>query len=257
MDFYTTVEKELFKLPPSGNPHFLFCFKGQFVNIKSPGEEVLLPKNYACGQAVRCIESYHNGIGMLGIMFKPDTFHHLLREDMQPFTHQPYPIEDVLGNVGRDLNERLHCTSDYDEMIIYVENALRKIIPDKRNKSGYLIHNAISLIDRHPERSIDEICKELRSSGRHLRRIFKEKVGIGPKYYLRIKRLHKAASMAFISQIKDFQQIVHECGYYDQSHFGRDIKLFTGKTPLEFFLRESEASPEKMIHNLDHLYKME
>jgi AraC-like DNA-binding protein len=33
------------------------------------------------------------------------------------------------------------------------------------------------------------------------------------------------------------QDLIHLCGYYDQSHFTRDFKQFSGKTPYEYFVK--------------------
>jgi AraC-like DNA-binding protein len=36
---------------------------------------------------------------------------------------------------------------------------------------------------------------------------------------------------------RDFAHVAHEAGYYDQSHFNKDFRRFTGQAPESFFGR--------------------
>lgn len=108
---------------------------------------------------------------------------------------------------------------------------------NKQNNSK-LFRSAVRLIDAQPQRSVGDICRELRVSSRHLRRLFQQNMGMSPKQYQRIKRFHKALRIAFSTELIDFQKIVYHCGYYDQSHFCRDVRAFTGKKPIDFFRQE-------------------
>lgn len=259
-DYQASANKEFLQLPPGGYPYLLFGFKKQFTTIYANGEEVTLPRNYLCGQTVKHLQSYHYGAGMLSIIFRPEKFHLLLRENMQQFTHQAIDVEAVMGGKALQLSEKIRYAESYEEMVMYTYHFLRQVISKYRKERGsYLLQNAIRLIDLQPERSIDEICRELKVSSRHLRRVFGEQVGIGPKYYLRIKRFHKAAHVAFLAGISDFQDIIQYCGYYDQSHFNRDVKIFSGKNAKDFFVNQKQAdtSSKKMIESLDHLYNLE
>ncbi|MCH5690675.1 helix-turn-helix domain-containing protein [Niabella sp. W65] len=53
-----------------------------------------------------------------------------------------------------------------------------------------------------------------------------------PKEYIKIIRFRKALWQ--MQQTKNsFTEIAHDCGYYDQSHFIKDIRLFTRMTPKQ------------------------
>ncbi len=56
-------------------------------------------------------------------------------------------------------------------------------------------------------------------------------MGASPKQFCYIVRMN-----AIIGSMgdKSLVQTAYEAGYYDQSHFTKDFKLFTGQTPLEF-----------------------
>ena len=71
-------------------------------------------------------------------------------------------------------------------------------------------------------------------SGRHLRRRFKEVVGISPKYFARIVRFHQVASHIENEKRLDFAHVAAQYGYADQAHLIREFRQFSGKTPLQF-----------------------
>ncbi len=204
--YHKLSDQDKLEFPPSGSTHLLFCANGHL-------------EKYA--------PAYHEGKDMSGILLKP--------EKIALFANQYRSAADVLGSMAKDLGKKIRLAENYAQMFEHTDAYLRKVASVKRIRTNQIMYNALKIIDQYPERNIDEICRELRVSGRQLRRVFREQVGMSPKYYLRIRRLHKAAEMAFTADTTDFQQIIHECGYYDQSHFAKDIKLFTGKKPKEFF----------------------
>ena len=68
-------------------------------------------------------------------------------------------------------------------------------------------------------------------SERQFRRRFQEVVGIAPKTFARILRFQRALRAM---ERADLLPVALECGYYDQAHFNREFKAFTGETPVEY-----------------------
>ena len=59
-------------------------------------------------------------------------------------------------------------------------------------------------------------------------------VGISPKLYQRIMRFNMA--LQYIRRNKcccNWSEVASRFGYYDQTHFIKEFKLFYGKTPAE------------------------
>ncbi len=104
--------------------------------------------------------------------------------------------------------------------------------------------------------SIHGIAQELGLSERHSLRIMQEYVGIAGKTFGEIQRylhasrmlLKAAPQLALEGSINTelLHSVIHNAGYYDQSHCIRDFKRFAGATPLQF-LRERHALAEKLI----------
>ena len=59
-------------------------------------------------------------------------------------------------------------------------------------------------------------------------------VGANPKDYLRIVRFQKALHCLQMQPHGSLAQLAYECGYYDQPHFIKEFKQFSGYTPTEY-----------------------
>ncbi len=81
--------------------------------------------------------------------------------------------------------------------------------------------------------SIRQLSDHLCISPRQLCRRFTEKVGVTPKRFARIKRFNYI-SYCMITEGDKWADLVYQGGYYDQSHFIKDICEFSGKNPSAF-----------------------
>lgn len=167
--------------------------------------------------------------------------HRSSRRDLPMECYPAQRTKCVLGKLMKELRINIKNARDYEQIHEYTEAYFKKVLTHEKIKDNYILLNALNLIDQYPMMNLDELCKELRVSGRQLRRVFKQNLGVNPKTYLRLRRLHKAAKLAILSDVTDLQEIIYECEYYDQSHFARDTKLFTGRKPSELFKKEDRV----------------
>jgi AraC-like DNA-binding protein len=68
---------------------------------------------------------------------------------------------------------------------------------------------------------------------RALQRLFREYVGVTPKWVIQRYRLFEAAERLSAGDA-DGAVLAHALGYFDQAHFIRDFKAMVGKPPLAF-----------------------
>jgi len=80
---------------------------------------------------------------------------------------------------------------------------------------------------------ITELAKRLHTSQSPLEKRFRKAVGASPKKFASIVRL-KHAIETFHPE-NSLTGLGYESGYYDQAHFIRQFKTFTGQTPGQFF----------------------
>lgn len=71
-------------------------------------------------------------------------------------------------------------------------------------------------------------------SGTHLAAQFKSHVGVTPKRVARIYRFARLIVSVDARRPVDWAELAHTAGYFDQAHFSREFKDFTGHTPTEY-----------------------
>ncbi|MFI7468772.1 helix-turn-helix domain-containing protein [Nonomuraea sp. NPDC049646] len=71
-------------------------------------------------------------------------------------------------------------------------------------------------------------------SGNHLAAQFKSHVGVTPKRVARIYRFARLILSVDPSRPVDWPALAHTAGYFDQAHFSREFKDFTGHTPTGY-----------------------
>ncbi len=81
---------------------------------------------------------------------------------------------------------------------------------------------------------IAELAEVCRMSSRQLERGFRQVVGTTQKSFARTLRFERAERRLMFDAQTDLTELAHECGYFDQAHFIKDFKAFTGKTPSEY-----------------------
>jgi AraC-like DNA-binding protein len=67
--------------------------------------------------------------------------------------------------------------------------------------------------------------------------LFRSEVGLSPKAYLRVRRLQ--AALRALNTPAPGATIAADLGYFDQAHFVREFRSFTGITPTQYAQRRS------------------
>jgi AraC-like DNA-binding protein len=83
----------------------------------------------------------------------------------------------------------------------------------------------------------DSLREYLHLSERQLEKSFRQTVGISPQLYIRIKRVNEAFKLMDSGQYERLVDVALELNFYDQSHFIRDIRAFSGMTPKDITQR--------------------
>jgi len=86
--------------------------------------------------------------------------------------------------------------------------------------------------------NIDWLMTQANMSVKTLERQFHEKIGFSPKSYSRIVRFSSAMKM--LRQNKGVFDVIEDCGYTDQAHFIKEVRVFTGRTPKFYYTLDTE-----------------
>lgn len=98
------------------------------------------------------------------------------------------------------------------------------------------IQKALEYISRHynsADLSLSAVAKELFISSTYLSTMFKQELGINFLDYVHQYRIERAKPMIKAGQLK-IHNISREVGYFDESHFTRTFKKWTGMSPSQY-----------------------
>ncbi|WP_437754343.1 helix-turn-helix domain-containing protein [Sorangium sp. So ce1389] len=89
---------------------------------------------------------------------------------------------------------------------------------------------------------VNAIADDLGVSERHLRRVFRDAVGVGPKAFAKLARFDRALRAAREDDGAGWATIAAAAGYYDQAHLIAEFRAIAGATPRAL-LHELRAAP--------------
>jgi AraC-like DNA-binding protein len=182
-----------------------------------------------------------------GIEFSPQGAYRFFHFTLNDIQNQIYSLSDVLGNLGKQLVEQINNTTLQQQKMVVLQQFLLKQL-SLQNKD-LIFEYCIEKITASKGRiTIKELEKKTGYSSRWLNMKFNDKLGVSPKNLCSIIRF-KQYFHAFITgnEKSFFRNDFYEL-YYDQSHFIKDFKRFTGLPPTKF---------EKQTNNFGESYYRE
>jgi AraC-like DNA-binding protein len=170
----------------------------------------------------------------LGMQLTPKGLYHLFNVNMHEATDQLFTFEDIFGAWGARLQHMLANIENAQEKISFIQNALVYLL-DQNTKDYSLLDHAIDIINAsHGLFSIKELEEQTGYSKRYLDLLFKEHIGVSPKRLASIARFHIFYQLWAKGKSKTFFKDSLYNYYYDQSHFIKEFKRFTGFSPQKF-----------------------
>lgn len=178
---------------------------------------------------------------MLGIRFYTHSAAYFFNDEVGVFNDQILDLADIIGNPIKVLHSQLLETPDIFKRIELIEDFLLKKIIANKKKSHQIekvAHILSSLLKDPTENNIHIVANKYGMTPRYLHKLVFQHTGLAPKSFNKIKRFQH--SLKLISENEyPFTSIAYDSGYFDQSHFIRDFKAFTGITPTAYLENQS------------------
>lgn len=89
-----------------------------------------------------------------------------------------------------------------------------------------------------PVPTVRDVAQAVGISARHLRTLFRQHVGLAPKAFARIARLHHVVHAQRNHPEASWSALALDAGYYDQSHLVADFQDLMGESPSVFRARD-------------------
>jgi len=171
---------------------------------------------------------------VVGTKFRPGGFRTFFNRPVSDLSNTSKPVEDVFGRAARHLHRDVMASDDDLEGIAVIESFLRTREP-KADASMTLAQSIAARIaeDRGITR-VEQVVSDFGTNLRTLQRIFKDYVGVSPKWIIQRYRLLEAAERMAEGKKVVWVDLALDLGYSDQAHFIRDFRRFIGRTPAEY-----------------------
>jgi AraC-like DNA-binding protein len=130
----------------------------------------------------------------------------------------------------RRLYDRLASARDTVAAAAALESALAERFASAVGQSARA-QLALHAADRLTSAKVNTVASDLGVSERHLRRVFRETLGVSPKEFARLERFHRALREARNGGRASWANIAVEAGYYDQAHLIAEFRAISGVTP--------------------------
>lgn len=130
-------------------------------------------------------------------------------------------LEEQLAGAGKD-TDRIHITERF------LLGLMTQKTPD------LLVPAALQLIHQYKGNiRISELAAQLHISQSPLEKRFRQAIGTSPKKFSAIVRMKWAIQHHHPQQ--SLTNLSYHAGFYDQAHFIKEFRTFTGQTPEDFF----------------------
>ena len=82
---------------------------------------------------------------------------------------------------------------------------------------------------------VSSLSEQMNINRRSIERRFASVIGMSPKQLSRVVRLQSTIRILEQKNFTNLTALAYENGYYDQAHFIKDFKEFTGMSPKTFY----------------------
>ncbi|RAV21557.1 helix-turn-helix transcriptional regulator [Paenibacillus contaminans] len=171
---------------------------------------------------------------VFGVKFRPGAYYPFLKNPVSEITNRMVPFREAFGISSQALEQQLFAQETVEQMIPLVEFFIREWLPEPDIHVDY-IHTIIQCVisDRSIVK-VDDIVNRFSIPMRQLQLLFRQYVGISPKWIIQRYRLHEAVEKMTNRKIPNWSKLALDLGYYDQAHFIKDFKSIVGKSPEEY-----------------------
>jgi len=177
---------------------------------------------------------------VVGVHFKPGGAFPFLGLPASELRNALVSLEDLWGGLAGELRERLLEAGRPQAKLRVLEQVL--------------LARAAARLERHPAvafalhqfhglphtRTIAEVTGQIGLSAKRFIQVFSGEVGLTPKLFCRVRRFQRVLRHIGAGRPVEWAAVAVDCGYFDQAHFIRDFRAFSGINPTAYISQRTE-----------------
>jgi len=239
---YWTLEGEKENLPlkntivPDGTMKLIFHYGDTYKHHSKSGEITTLPKCFLIGQLTEPYIIEPIGVtGSFVVQFKPNGFLPFATMPIKEMENTAVPLGKLFGQNGIDIEQRILKANSVTERIQIIEAFLVKLLAERKTIDNIVESTIETIFTTNGHFSVNEFSKKCNISRRQLARKFSTNIGLSPKQLAKTIRIQTTLKALLNKEFTSLTDLAYENEYFDQAHFIKEFKEFTGLTPKDFF----------------------
>ncbi|WP_029272904.1 helix-turn-helix transcriptional regulator [Flavobacterium sp. KJJ] len=154
-------------------------------------------------------------------------------DHVSEFTNYATDMYDVALNENRELYSRIMESKELNSKINILETYfLQQLKKNESQLKKVLIVKAINqqILFEQEQLNLPALAKHSGLSERYIQKLYLSNIGISPAAFTSVVRFNKSLQLV-LNTSQSLTEIAYDCGYYDQAHFIKEFRKFTGITP--------------------------
>lgn len=249
VNFYWTLEvpaddnAQKQRIIPDGCIEMAFILGDDIKRYTSEDAFILQPRAMVLGQTLEPFYIQPVGaVDTFAVSFYPYGFANFISAPVQNLVNKETPLALIFGEVTANaLEQHIIEAKDTQERIEVVEKFLFNKLNDETTVHAIVKNTVETLLSTKGHAKISTLLKNDLPKRRQLERKFLKQIGISPKQLAKVIRLQSALKLLLNEETESLTTIAYKSDYYDQSHFIKDFKEFTGISPKEFLGNDTMA----------------
>jgi len=231
-----TIEKDLDNevFYPSGYVDFIVNISEGFAATIINGKQKDTPAIELLGHLTLPTRlSVAKGTSVLIARIYPHASALFFSDPLSEFTNYATDMYDVSLTENRELYGRIMEATELSAKIKILENYFLNQLKknEARLKKVTTLHALSQQLSIDSQLSVlPTLALQSGLSERYVQKLYMSNIGISPVAYASVLRFNKSLELV-LNTPRLLTEIAYDCGYYDQAHFIKEFKKFTGITP--------------------------
>lgn len=162
----------------------------------------------------------------------------ITRQSQMEFADRRLSLSDIDSGLFNSLYQAFMMSKTSIDLVNTCEAILYRRM-EKHVVSDALLLATTVIADSHGQVKVKEVARQSCYSERQLNRLFLTQIGISVKDYARLTRFNYVLKYLQKSSCF-FSRLSQQAGYFDQAHFDKDFKAFSGVSPLKYLRTMSD-----------------
>jgi AraC-like DNA-binding protein len=178
---------------------------------------------------------------VFGVKFKAGGFRPFLGAPVSALMDGSRSLPEVFGAGAGALEDGVSAAADFAAMVALAEAFLLERLPPPDPMVARVAALVATAEADRGITTVEQLCEHSGLNLRALQRLFRDYVGIGPKWVINRYRLHEAISQLQEGRAVAWTELALALGYFDQAHFIRDFRKLVGCSPSAYAQTQGPA----------------